>query len=178
MYICTCMYIHMYMDSVYTLYTYTVLILLMCGRNIKKNMKQYTISKKLTNQNDFTIDNISRNSVFLRCDLDYIFSSNGFKPTFQCSFFKDFVEVFIEFVTMLVLFYVLVFLAMRHVRSSSGIKSTAPALKDDVLTTGPPGKSQVFLIISIFLLSFLGLLLIISLLSHDRMDEAIAVRTG
>lgn len=49
-------------------------------------MKQYTVSKKLTNQNDFTIANISRNSVFLRCDLDYIFSSNGFKPTLQCSF--------------------------------------------------------------------------------------------
>ena len=136
-------------------------------------MKQYTVSKKLTNQNDFTIANISRNSVFLRCDLDYIFSSNGFKPTLQCSFLN-----ILQTSSLNLLQCWFCFMAMWHVRSSSGIKSTAPALKDDVLTTGPSGKSQVFLIIFIFLLSFLGLLLIILLLSHDRMDEAIAVRTG
>ena len=42
------------------------------------------------------------------------------------------------------------FLAGRHVRSESsgprlGIKPASPALEGEVLTTGPPGKSLLFL---------------------------------
>ena len=54
-------------------------------------------------------------------------------------------KVFIEFVTILLLFYLLVFLALRHVGSSlsePGSKPLSSALEGEVLTTGPPGKSQ------------------------------------
>ena len=53
-------------------------------------------------------------------------------------------QVFTEFVIVLFLFYVLVFLAARHVGSLApmpGIKSEPPALEDNVLTSGPSGKS-------------------------------------
>ena len=53
-------------------------------------------------------------------------------------------KVFIEFVTILLLFYVLFFLAMRHVgflaplAPRQGIEPTSPALESKVLTTEPP----------------------------------------
>ena len=53
-------------------------------------------------------------------------------------------KVFIEFVTILLLFYVLAFLARRHVDFSSGPgnETAPPALEGELFTTGPPGKSQ------------------------------------
>ena len=55
-----------------------------------------------------------------------------------------FLKFFTEFVTVLLLFYVLAFLAMRHedLRSLSRNQTIPPALEGEVLTTGPPGKSQ------------------------------------
>ena len=52
-------------------------------------------------------------------------------------------KVFIEFVTILLLFYVLFFghEACGILAPQPGIKPTAPALEGDVLTTGLPGKS-------------------------------------
>ena len=53
-------------------------------------------------------------------------------------------KFFIEFVTILLLFHVLVFSPERHMRfnlSSYGIKPILPASKNEVLTTGRPGKS-------------------------------------
>ena len=52
-------------------------------------------------------------------------------------------KVFIEFVTILLLFYVLVFWpqGMWNLSSPPGIKPAPPALEGEVLTTGPPGKS-------------------------------------
>ena len=63
-------------------------------------------------------------------------------------------KVFIEFVTKLFLFYVLPFLAARHVEilaSQQGIELTALALEGKVLTTGRPGKSfyLIFIILSL-----------------------------
>ena len=65
-------------------------------------------------------------------------------------FFKDFLtwtilKVFIEFVTMLLLFYVLVFWrqACGILAPQPGIKPAPPALEGEVLTTGPPGKSPI-----------------------------------
>ena len=54
--------------------------------------------------------------------------------------FKD----FIEFVTVLLLFYVLVFWPQAHeiLVPQPGIQSAPPALEGEVLTTGPPGKFQ------------------------------------
>ena len=51
-------------------------------------------------------------------------------------------KVFIEFVTKLLLFYVLAFLAMRQwdLSSQSGIKPISAALEYEVLTTESPGK--------------------------------------
>ena len=67
-------------------------------------------------------------------------------------YFKEFflmwmvLKVFIEFVTILLLFGVVDFFfapTTRHLGSSfqSGIKSVLPALEGEVLTTGPPWKS-------------------------------------
>ena len=53
------------------------------------------------------------------------------------------VKVCIEFVTIWILFYVLVFLAARHVGilvPRPGIKPTPPALEGKVLTIEPPGR--------------------------------------
>ena len=53
-------------------------------------------------------------------------------------------KVFLEFVTLLFLFYVLVFSheAPGNLSSWPGIEPNPPALEDDVLTTGQPGKPQ------------------------------------
>ena len=51
-------------------------------------------------------------------------------------------KVFIEFVTILLLFYVLVFWPQgMWDLPGPGIEPTPPALEGEVLTTGPPGKS-------------------------------------
>ena len=52
-------------------------------------------------------------------------------------------KVFIEFVTVLLLFYVLLFSprGMWHLSSLIGIEPPPPALEGKVLTRGPPGKS-------------------------------------
>ena len=55
-------------------------------------------------------------------------------------------KVFIEFVTILLLFYVLVLdhKACRILAPRPGFEPTPPALEAEVLTTGAPGKSQSF----------------------------------
>ena len=59
-------------------------------------------------------------------------------------------KVFIEFVTILLLFYVLDFFfffgrkACRILVPGPGIQPAPPALEGGVLTTGPPGKSPLF----------------------------------
>ena len=57
-----------------------------------------------------------------------------------------FLEVFIEFVTILLLFCVLFFWpqCMWHLSYLTGIEPAPPALEGKVLTTGPPGKSHEF----------------------------------
>ena len=52
-------------------------------------------------------------------------------------------KVFVEFVTILLLFYVLVFdhEACEILVPPPGIKPTPPTLEGEVLTNGPPGKS-------------------------------------
>ena len=52
-------------------------------------------------------------------------------------------KVFIEFVTILLLFYVLVYgpQACGILTPQPGIELSLPALEGRVLTTGPPGKS-------------------------------------
>ena len=50
-------------------------------------------------------------------------------------------KVFIEFVTVLLLFRFFGLQACSVLAPWSGIKSTPPALEGEVLTTGPPGKS-------------------------------------
>ena len=52
-------------------------------------------------------------------------------------------KVFSEFVTILFLFYVLVFWAQGTCdpSSRSGLEPTLPSLEGEVLTTGLPGKS-------------------------------------
>ena len=60
-------------------------------------------------------------------------------------FYVDhFLKVFIEFVTILLLSYGLVFdpETCGILASWSGIETTPPTLEDEGLTTGPPGKSQ------------------------------------
>ena len=56
-----------------------------------------------------------------------------------------FLKVFIEFVTILFLFSVLIFdcEAYRILASLPGIECAPPALEGKVFTTGPPGKSLV-----------------------------------
>ena len=53
-------------------------------------------------------------------------------------------KVFIEFVTILLLFYVLVFFGHKACgipAPCAGLKPTLPALEGEILTTGTPGKS-------------------------------------
>ena len=57
-------------------------------------------------------------------------------------------KLFIEFVTVLLLFYVFVFVvflaeAWGILAPLPGIKPTAPVLEGKVLTTGPPRKSHL-----------------------------------
>ena len=57
---------------------------------------------------------------------------------------EPFLKSFIEFVTILLLFYVLVFwlrVACGILAPWPGIEPVPPALEGEVLTTGPPGKS-------------------------------------
>ena len=53
-------------------------------------------------------------------------------------------KVFIEFITILLMFYVLLFFfwpqGMWDLSSHSGVEPTPPAWESEVLTTGPPGK--------------------------------------
>ena len=63
---------------------------------------------------------------------------------FKVFFLMTILKVFIEFVTILFLFYVLVFLATRRVgilAPPPGIKTAPAALESEVLTPGPTGKS-------------------------------------
>jgi len=71
-------------------------------------------------------------------------------PSFYFIFYflKDFLiwtifKVLIEFATILLLFYVLVFWTqgMWDLSSPQGIEPKPPALEGKVLPTGPPGKS-------------------------------------
>ena len=55
-------------------------------------------------------------------------------------------KVFVEFVTLLLLFYALVFFdpkACGILVPQPGIKPTTPALEGEALTTGPPGKAPI-----------------------------------
>ena len=63
-------------------------------------------------------------------------------------------KVFIEFVTILFLFYVLFFLARRMwiLAPQPGIELVAPELEGKVLTTGPPGESREHKLLSSHLL--------------------------
>ena len=64
---------------------------------------------------------------------------------------SDHFRVFIKFVTILLLFYVLVFghEACGILASWPGVKLTPPASEGKVLTTGQPGKSLKFAFLSI-----------------------------
>ena len=78
---------------------------------------------------------------------DYLFFFLSF---FFCFFFLTWTifKVFIEFVTVLILFYALVFLAMRH--WGSWLPEPAPwALEGKALTTGSPGKSEDLLFLTL-----------------------------
>ena len=57
-------------------------------------------------------------------------------------------KVFIEFVTILLLFCVLVFWlgGMWDLSSPTRDQTIPPALEGEILTTGPPGKSLVFVV--------------------------------
>ena len=57
-------------------------------------------------------------------------------------------KVFIEFVTILLLFYVLVFLAHGILAPWPGIKPSPSAQEGEVSTTGSPGKSLMFFFFS------------------------------
>ena len=65
-------------------------------------------------------------------------------------FFFDvghFFKAFIEFVTILLLFHVLSFWleACRNLAPQPGMEPLPPALKGEILTTGPPGKASTAL---------------------------------
>ena len=57
----------------------------------------------------------------------------------------------IEFVTILFLFYVLVFFGCGILATWSGIKPVPTALEDEVLTTGLPGKSLCLTVLLILI---------------------------
>ena len=69
----------------------------------------------------------------------------GWREWVSFSFLRcgPYFKVFIEFVTILVLFYVLVFGSRAYgiLALWPGIQSEPPVLEGDVLTTGPPRKS-------------------------------------
>ena len=63
---------------------------------------------------------------------------------FKIFFYVDFFKVFIEFVTILVLFYVLFFFgpeACGILAPQPSIEPIPSALEGEVLTTRPPGQS-------------------------------------
>ena len=71
-----------------------------------------------------------------------------------CIFFKIFLmwtilKVFLEFATILLLllkfFGLFFFLAVRHVACGTLVLGPPPALEGKVLTTRPPGSSQVYI---------------------------------
>ena len=74
-----------------------------------------------------------------------------------------------EFVSILLLFYVLCVLALRHVGSE--IKSAPPALEGKVLTSGPPGKSLYFVLNEIKIIQS-SKCVIISILVSYKMYKA------
>ena len=56
-------------------------------------------------------------------------------------------NVFIEFVTVLLLLFIVWFFSLKIcgiLASWPGIEPTAPAVEGEVLTTGPPGKSPLW----------------------------------
>ena len=67
-----------------------------------------------------------------------------FLPKFAVSHF--FKKVFIEFATILLLFYILGFWprGMWDITPQPGIEPTPPALEGKVSTTGLPGKSFIY----------------------------------
>ena len=78
----------------------------------------------------------------LNSTLNFRFLPNNFLKFF---FFNvdNFLKVFIEFVTILLLVSVFFFShkACGPIVPQPGVKLTPPALEGEVLTTGPPGKS-------------------------------------
>ena len=55
-------------------------------------------------------------------------------------------KVFIEFVTILLLSYMFWFFGLKAcgiLAPWPGVEPASPALEDEVLTTGPPGKSHI-----------------------------------
>ena len=84
----------------------------------------------------------------LHCDLHYSEDHFFFFLRFFLFFMWTTFKVFVEFVTVLILFYVLVFLAMRHL--GSWLPEPAPsALEGKVLTTGSPGRSKDLLFLTL-----------------------------
>ena len=63
--------------------------------------------------------------------------------------FFHFLKVFVEFVTILLLYYVVFFglEACGILTPQPGIEPTPPALEGEVLTPGPSGKTLGFLIL-------------------------------
>ena len=61
--------------------------------------------------------------------------------------FLSFFKVFVEFVTILLLYDVVFFSGLEPcgiLTPQPGIEPTPPALKGEILTTGPSGKTQGF----------------------------------
>ena len=74
----------------------------------------------------------------------FIFFEDFLMPIFIFIFLMPIFKVFIEFVKILLLFYVLIFFgceACGIITSWPGIRPVPLALEGEVLTTGPPGKS-------------------------------------
>ena len=69
-------------------------------------------------------------------------------------------KVFIEFITVLFLFYVVFFWVqgMWEVGSLNRVEPVPPAVEGEVLTTGPPVKSQEYLSVCLGFLGLHGLL--------------------
>ena len=80
----------------------------------------------------------------------HLISHCWFNLSLNIIFFRFFLcgpffKVFIAFVTILLLFYVLVFFgpeACGILAPGPGIEPVLPALEPEVLTTGPPGESS------------------------------------
>ena len=61
----------------------------------------------------------------------------------ETKFLQEFFIAFFEFVTVLFLFYVFGCQASGILVLQPGINAAPSALEDEVLTTGPPGKSLI-----------------------------------